>query len=244
NAEQERYFGGWADVHRPEFRDWIVEFMLDCARRYDIDGLHYDYIRAGVDCECPACVAEFEEQFGHGMDEATNSEWAQWHQPAVADIVRRTTMGLRQIKPEAITSAAVQGLYAGPRGGQDGPGWVREGILDLLMPMDYEVSATMVESNERKWTELLGGTEHLVTGLQFYQRYTDDEGTLRSRARDAEGAQEQVVLCGRLDIPGAAIFSSDYLSEEIVSALAEKPWDTPATPHYRQDHWRLWEAAE
>ncbi len=244
NAEQERYFGGWADVHRPQFRDWVVEFMLDCARRYDIDGLHYDYIRAGVDCACPACVAEFEQQFDHGMDEATNTEWEQWHRPAVTDIVRRTTLGLREIKPDAITSAAVQSLHAGPRGGQDGPGWVREGILDVLMPMDYERSATRVEINERNWIELLGGAEHLVTGLQFYERYTDDEGALRSRARDADGAQEQVTLCGRLGIPGVAIFASGYLSDEIVTALAEEPWSEPATPHFRQDGWRIFEPAQ
>ncbi|MBD3291931.1 MAG: family 10 glycosylhydrolase, partial [Armatimonadia bacterium] len=134
SAERDRWFGGWADVHRPEFRDWIVELMLDCCERYDVDGLHYDYIRAGVDCACEQCVAEFEAQFGHGMDEATNTEWAQWHQPAVTDIVHRATLGLREIKPDAITSAAVQSHYAGPRGGQDGPGWVREGILDVLMP--------------------------------------------------------------------------------------------------------------
>lgn len=243
DAERERYFGGWADVHRPEFRDWIVEFMLDCARRYDIDGLHYDYIRAGVDCECDQCVAEFEKQFGHGMDEATNTEWAQWHQPAIGDIVRRATLGLREIRPDAITSAAVQGQYAGPRGGQDGPAWVREGILDILMPMDYHGSATVVEINERDWIGQLGGTEHLLTGLQFYERYTDDEGVFRSRARDAQGAQEQVVLLGRLGIPGATIFASNYLSDEMVEALSDRPWDEPATPHFRQADWRKWEAA-
>lgn len=244
SAERERWFGGWADVHRPEFRDWIVGFMLDCCRRYEVDGLHYDYIRAGVDCECEQCVAEFEAQFGHGMDEATNTEWAQWHEPAIGEIVRRATLGLREIRPDAITSAAVQSHFAGPRGGQDGPGWVREGILDVLMPMDYQGSATMVEVNERNWIRQLGGTEHLVTGLQFYERYTDDEGARRARARPADGAQEQVILCGRLGIPGATIFASDYLSEEIVSALAEQPWSAPARPHFRSDGWRRWERAE
>ncbi len=243
SAEKERWFGGWADVHRPEFRDWIVDFMLDCCRRYDVDGLHYDYIRAGVDCACEQCVAEFEEQFGHGMDEATNTEWAQWHQPAITDIVRRTTLGLREIKPDAITSAAVQTAHAGPRGGQDGPGWVREGILDVLMPMDYQSAAARVEANERRWIRELGGTEHLLTGLRFYERYTDDEGRRRARARPAPGAQEQVMLCGRLGIPGATIFASGYLSDPIVAALAAEPWDEPAAPHFRTGGWRRGEAA-
>jgi uncharacterized lipoprotein YddW (UPF0748 family) len=244
SAQRDRWFGGWADVHRPQFRDWIVSFMLDCVRRYDVDGLHYDYIRAGVDCACKQCAAEFEEQFGHGMDEATNTEWARWHTPAITDIVRRTTLGLREIRPDAITSAAVQTHHAGPRGGQDGPGWVREGILDVLMPMDYHTNPTLVEVNERNWIDQLGGAEHLVTGLQFYDRYTDDEGNRRVRPRTAEGVQKQVVLCGRLGIPGATIFASRYLSEEIAAALADRPWGQPATPHFRREGWRKWEAAQ
>ncbi len=244
SAENERWFGSWADVHRPQFRDWIVEFMLDCCRRYDVDGLHYDYIRAGVDCRCEQCVAEFEEQFGHGMDEATNTEWAQWHQQAITDIVRRTTLGLRDIKPEAMTSAAVQSKYAGPRGGQDGPGWVREGILDLLMPMDYQYDASKVEANERRWIRELGGTEHLLTGLRFYERYTDDDGRRRARPRPAPEAREQVRLCGRLGIPGVTIFASGYFSDPIVAALAADPWGAPATPHFRGDDWRRWPRAQ
>jgi len=112
------------------------------------------------------------------------------------------------------------------------------------MPMDYHGSATTVEINERRWIEQLGGTEHLATGLQFYERYSDDEGVRRARARGAVGAQEQVVLCGRLGIPGATIFASDYLSEEIVAALAREPWSAPARPHFRSDGWRRWERAQ
>lgn len=85
---------------------------------------------------------------------------------------------------------------------------------------------------------------HLLTGLRFYERYTDDQGIRRVRPRPARDALRQVALCGRLGIPGATVFASDYLSDNIVGTPADQLWDEPATPHFRTDGWRRWPKAE
>lgn len=56
----------WYDLGRPEVRQFEHDVMIDCLRRYDIEGLHFDYIRyAGQTlCYCEHCQGEFSRQHG------------------------------------------------------------------------------------------------------------------------------------------------------------------------------------
>lgn len=57
----------WFDLGQPAVRDFQRDVMIDCLRRYDLDGLHFDYIRyAGQGpCYCPHCQGEFAEKYGY-----------------------------------------------------------------------------------------------------------------------------------------------------------------------------------
>ena len=56
----------WYDFGKPEVRRFQSDLMIGCLRRYDIDGLHFDYIRYGPkSCLCDHCQKEFARRYGY-----------------------------------------------------------------------------------------------------------------------------------------------------------------------------------
>jgi hypothetical protein len=57
--------GLWYDFGKPEVRRFQSDLMLECLRKYDIDGIHFDYIRYGPrQCYCAYCQREFARRYG------------------------------------------------------------------------------------------------------------------------------------------------------------------------------------
>lgn len=57
----------WYDLGKPAVRDFQRDLMLGCLREYDVDGLHFDYIRYSGQtvCFCEHCQNEFSQKTGH-----------------------------------------------------------------------------------------------------------------------------------------------------------------------------------
>ncbi len=218
-----------ACVHRPKYREFIVNLMTDVARRYDVDGVHLDYIRSMGDCYCEACQREFKEKFGKPMSEATEEEWVAWHREAVGDIVRRVAENVRRVRPRAKMSAAVfSSLSSGARQGQDPAGWARNGWLDIVIPMDYKLDTMLVQTCEKSFLDVLDNDDCLVSGLSMYMR---QEG--QAVPRPPELVAEQITLVRSLGIHGYCLFVSSYLTDEIIARLREEINTEPAVPYFR-----------
>ncbi|MBN2128507.1 MAG: family 10 glycosylhydrolase, partial [Sedimentisphaerales bacterium] len=55
----------WYDLGKPQVRRFQSDLMIECLRKYDIDGLHFDYIRYGPrQCYCATCQEEFARRYG------------------------------------------------------------------------------------------------------------------------------------------------------------------------------------
>lgn len=56
----------WFDLGQPAVRDFQRDVMIDCLRSYDLDGLHFDYIRYNgtTVCYCDHCQREFAAKYG------------------------------------------------------------------------------------------------------------------------------------------------------------------------------------
>ena len=56
----------WFDLGQPAVREFEREVMIDCLRNYDLDGLHFDYIRydGRTVCYCDHCQREFSQKYG------------------------------------------------------------------------------------------------------------------------------------------------------------------------------------
>jgi len=64
-AVQDGAGGIWYDFSKPEVRRFESDLMIECLRKYDIDGLHFDYIRYGPhQCYCSYCQTTFARRYG------------------------------------------------------------------------------------------------------------------------------------------------------------------------------------
>jgi uncharacterized lipoprotein YddW (UPF0748 family) len=217
-----------ADVHRPEYRDFIVELMVGVARDYPVDGIHLDYIRSMGQCYCQKCRAEFARQFGKPLVEASQEEWIGWQRQAIGDIVQRTAEGVRRVRPGARMSAAVfSNMQGGAVQGQDPAGWARKGWLDLVLPMDYQMQTLQVRSNERQFLAALDDDNKLVTGLSLYMRSGG-----QVMPRPPELVREQIGLVRQLGIHGYCLFAYSHLSDEQLEMLREEVNAEPARPFF------------
>ena len=218
-----------ADVHRPEYRRFIVDLMVGVARDYQVDGIHLDYIRTMGQCLCKQCGAEFARQFGKPLSEAAEEEWIGWQRQAIGDIVARTATGVRKVRPRAMMSAAVfSNMHGGAVQGQDPAGWASKGWMDVVIPMDYQMQTLQVRSNERQFLQALDEDDKLMTGLSLYMRSGQEV-----MSRPPELVREQIELVRRMGIHGYCLFAFSHLSDEQLNTLRQHLNTEPAVPYFR-----------
>ncbi len=124
--------------------------MLELVRDYDVDGIHFDYIRyPNADaCYCEGCRQRFEAATGakieHWPDDVISGKYADsfgdWRREQITRLVRAVSQEAHKIRPGIKVSAAVFGNWKSARKavGQDAEAWVEAGYLDFVCPMDYE----------------------------------------------------------------------------------------------------------
>ena len=218
-----------ADVHRPEYRDFMVGLMIGVARDYPVDGIHLDYIRTMGHCYCEQCRSEFARKFNKPLADATDEEWIAWQRGAIGEIVQRTAEGVRRARPQAIMSAAVfSSMSSGAAQGQDPGGWANRGWIDVVMPMDYQMQTLHVRSNERHFLAAIDDDTKLATGLSLYMRSGTDV-----MSRPPELVQQQIELVRRMKIHGYCLFAFSHLSDEQLAVIRDELNPEPAAPYFR-----------
>ena len=124
--------------------------MLEVVQRYDVDGIHFDYIRyPGRDyCYCDGCRIRFEADTGQQVADwpadvlaggPLESAYLVWRREQITQLVEAVYAGAKALKPEIRLSAAVfkSYAYAFDGVGQDWVEWIDRDIIDFLCPMDY-----------------------------------------------------------------------------------------------------------
>ncbi len=157
--------GMFLDPGHPEVQDHLVRILMETVERYDVDGLHLDYIRypAPEWGYNPESLRLFREHTGEkGTPAPENEQWIAWRQSQVTSLVRRLAGEIADRKPEVQLSAALVpwgGLEMGyekssprMRAMQDWLLWKREGYLDWLCLMNYKREHNKKQADEfRDW---------------------------------------------------------------------------------------------
>lgn len=141
------------DPGHPAVQEHTFQVALDLITRYDLDGLHFDYVRyAGRDWGYnPLAVARFNAATGStGRPAPDDSAWMQWRRDQVTALVRRVYLAAAALNPRVKISAATitwtpaatsfsSWLQSAAWSNvlQDWRSWMAEGILDLNIPMAY-----------------------------------------------------------------------------------------------------------
>lgn len=143
----------WLCPSHPENQKLEIASMVEVARRYEVDGLHFDYIRYpdGDHCYCDGCRERFARAAGTTVanwpadvrrDGPQRQRWLDWRRENINTVVREVSQQARQVRPGIKISAAVFRNWPSDRDGvgQDWKLWCERGWLDFVCPMDYTPS--------------------------------------------------------------------------------------------------------
>jgi len=139
----------WLCPSHPANQQLEIDTMLEVVRKYDVDGVHFDYIRYphGNACYCDGCRQRFEKLIGHAVADwpadvysgPLRERYRQFRRDNISYVVREVSRRAHQLKPDIKISAAVFRDYPNCRDtvGQDWVYWIQQGWLDFVCPMDY-----------------------------------------------------------------------------------------------------------
>jgi hypothetical protein len=160
----------------PEVTQHVHNVAMDVVERYDVDGVHFDYIRYPRDVYSRDFVTDslFFEQYGKYPDEDVE-KWKNWQRDRITFFVQDFYHAATAIKPMLKVSAAVIGRYDSPSSGwdaynvvyQDARKWASWGIMDYLAPMiywDMDEFAPLIDD----WTHYSYG-RHVYAGIGAYK---------------------------------------------------------------------------
>jgi len=106
----------WLCPSHPENQKLEIESMLEVARKHDVDGLHFDYIRYpdSEGCFCLGCRARFETATGRAVknwpadvrnDGDLVPRWLDFRRQQITTVVAAVAGRARRIRPGIKISA-------------------------------------------------------------------------------------------------------------------------------------------
>jgi uncharacterized lipoprotein YddW (UPF0748 family) len=167
----------------PEVRGHIVSLIDELVSRYDLDGVHLDYVRYAWDLLPKAkqnyprderTLALYWRETGRRPDDDANA-WNHWRANQVTRIVVETRQLINRRRPGATLTAAVRPdpveAYSGYL--QNGVAWLRSGIVDALLPMAYTTKIKEFDENISRYRQLARG-QRIVPGVGLYMHKSEE----------------------------------------------------------------------
>lgn len=189
---------------------YLTKLCKEIVTGYDVDGIHFDYIRYPENPESFADAATF-KKYGNGQSKRS------WREQNITKMVRDAYEAVKDIKPWVRVSCSPVGKYKdlsrySAKGWsalgavyQDAQGWLREGIMDMLLPMMY-FQGDHFYPFAVDWKEHDYGRT-VAPGLGIY--------FLHSKEKDWDWGIIQRELCylRQMGLGGQAYFRSQFLTD-------------------------------
>jgi uncharacterized lipoprotein YddW (UPF0748 family) len=168
----------WLCPSHPDNFALETNSMLEVVRNYDIDGIHFDYIRYpnSDHCYCTGCRDRFQAQTARSVTNwpadvlaagELRTAFLDWRRAQITRLVAAVHDGAKAIKPNVKISAAVfpnaTSAYDGV--GQDWRLWITNGIVDFLCPMDYTTSFNSFTNLVAQQLEYAAGRIPIYPGI-------------------------------------------------------------------------------
>lgn len=162
---------------------------LEIVRKYDVDGIQFDYIRypeGRHTCYCDGCRERFEAV--HGAKVANwpadcysgplKVAYGQFRCDQITRLVKTVSEEAHRLKPYVKVSADVFGDYPKCRDdiGQDWLLWCQQGYLDFVCPMTFQERDYDYQQQVGRLVELVNGVVPVYLGIGAY--LNPDEGVV------------------------------------------------------------------
>lgn len=223
------YHGNWyLDPGHPDTQEYLAQIVREITSRYDIDGIHLDYIRYPEQAEGFPDKDTY-RRYGKGKD------LKQWRRDNITAIVRRLYTDVKALKPWVKVSSSPIGKYRDTRRypsrgwnayhvvHQDAQQWLKEGIHDALFPMMYfqgnhfyPFALDWKEHQHHRW---------IVPGLGIYFLAPNEQNWPLSEV------VRQIHFTRQVKLNGQAYFRNQFLlnnTKGLLDELKENFYNTPA----------------
>ena len=220
--------GAWfLDPGHPQTTDYLSNIVREIVTKYDVDGIHFDYIRY------PENARRFPDRDTH-RKYGKGKDLKQWRRENITNLVRRLYTEIKQVKPWVKVSSSPVGKFkdtsrysslgwnAYETVYQDAQGWLKEGIHDALFPMMYfkdnhfyPFVLDWKENDNGRW---------VVPGLGIY--------FLSPKEKDwpLDEMSRQLYFTRQSGLTGHAFFRNKFLMDNVKGIWDEIQHEFYATP--------------
>lgn len=236
----------YLDQGVPGVIDHTVNVVMDIVKNYDVDGIHFDYIRYAeltnksghnIWGYNPITVARFNKLYKKtGTPDPADPDWTAFRHRQISDLLRKVYANVREVKPKVIVSAATTnwgGVSSGFKNSdpykrtlQDWVSWMENGLLDMNCIMNYKrANEKKASSDFKDWTNLIVSSKNgrfAINGLGTYMNTLDGSLKQIDYSKSVDG------LDGIIFFSYAAKTSDGKNIDSIVKALKEGPFKSKA----------------
>lgn len=226
----------------PEVQDYLGAVFEEVARKYAVDGIHFDYIRYPAEIHevaagfeererrlgnwsyDPVSLRRFTEETGVAQPDDDPQAWTRWRGAQVTATLRTIRERCLAARPGLLLTAATA---ADPIHGRDDlmqPAlqWLEEGLLEAVLTMGYTSDTQLFAQRVGRYLELKPERGLLVAGL--------------SLGSSPEVVMAQIAVTREQPVAGFAGFAYSSLFERrqghtrkpLADALAAGPLREPA----------------
>lgn len=216
--------GMYSSPSDPAVQERIYDVWMDLAERYELDGIHFDYVRfpsAEYDYSrgaldrfrtwvrprlTPARFTELDDAYDgnpFAFTDALSGPWGEFRRAQVTGLVERVYHGVKARRPDLLVSAAVFSDVndAFRSRFQDWRQWLDEGVVDVVVPMAYTPRNDLFQAQIREAAVSAGRQDRVWAGIGSYLNGYD--GTL-----------DKIDIARREGAGGVILFSYDWAATE------------------------------
>lgn len=204
----------WASPGIPAVRQHIINVAMNIVEKYDVDGIHFDYIRypEGSTARGYSHDSISVARFNSVEANPNKLSWDHWQREQVNQFVFDAYNSITAKKPWVKTSASVIGKYMGSGWTsyyavyQDPRRWMEIGKIDFIVPMVYwqrEHPTHPFVPLITQWHDRVAYDRHVVPGLY----------TALQRKFGWSELEAEILEIRKRGLPGVVFFSANGLTQ-------------------------------
>lgn len=229
---------GAYDIHRPAFREFAASLIEDAARRYEVDGVHLDYIRAMGVCRSDSCARDY----AHATRRELHADLAAstvpgparssiegWQDAAMRDLVSSIARRVRAARSGTVISMSGHPVPLQTVRALDGRAevdWQRRGLIDAVFAMEYGA-----EPHHEVVAAVAGELSTPANLVWLFANFERIDGVAVVRPPDS---LVEYIRFARARVPGSGVgvYLSHMLDERQIDALASGPFRERVPAHW------------